>query len=287
VCEIRGPREIAFALRHLGRAGLCIVGAARERRDSTRIHGLTRIFCARGEIFAPRGRRRERTGATLRALEPALLVGRDVTVERAGRRVVDAATIELERASVLTIAGPSGCGKSTLLRALATLIPMTAGTLLYEGRTVEETGVLEYRRRVAYVPQSPQMFEGTVADNVRTGPRLSGREPSDGEVSALIERVGLPAELAARAAGDVSGGERLRVALARALANEPRVLLLDEPTAALDPDAARVVLDLLGALAEGGTALVLVTHVMEHATHLGGRAYRMSAGALSPEPSAR
>jgi ABC-type iron transport system FetAB ATPase subunit len=213
-------------------------------------------------------------------LKHPLLAAQGITVERDQRRIVDAASLELDAASVITIAGPSGCGKSTLLRAIATLIPISSGTILFEGRPVRDIGVTQYRRRVAYVPQSPAMFEGTVADNVRAGPRLKGVELSDAQVMALVERVGLGAEIASRAASGVSGGERLRVALARALANEPRVLLLDEPTAALDPEAARVVLDLLVTLAAGGTALLAVTHVEAHAAHLGGTAYRMSAGVL-------
>lgn len=210
-----------------------------------------------------------------------LLAAREIVVDRDGRRVVEAATIELGAASVVTIAGASGSGKSTLLRAMATLIPIASGVLAFGGRLVHEIGVTEYRRRVAYVPQAPCMFEGTVADNVRAGPRFRGVELGDQAVAALLERVGLDADLASRAASDVSGGERLRVALARSLANEPRVLLLDEPTASLDPAAARVVLDRLLALAKAGTALVAVTHVEDHAAHLGGKAYRMTAGVLA------
>lgn len=211
----------------------------------------------------------------------ALLVARDIVVEREGRRLVDRASFELEAASVITIAGPSGCGKSTLLRAVATLIPMTSGEVLFEGRRVDDLGVIAYRRRVAYVPQSPQMFEGTVADNVRTGPRFRGVTLTGDEVITLLSRVGLDRSLAERAASDASGGERLRIALARALANDPRVLLLDEPTASLDPDTARVVLDLLVTLASAGTALLAVTHIEEHAAHLGGEIHRMKAGVLS------
>lgn len=211
----------------------------------------------------------------------ALLVARDIVVEREGRRLVDRASLELEAASVISIAGPSGCGKSTLLRAIATLIPMTSGEVLFEGRRVDELGVIAYRRRVAYVPQSPQMFEGTVADNVRTGPRFRGVTLTGDEVLMLLSRVGLDPSLAERAASDASGGERLRIALARALANEPSVLLLDEPTASLDPDAARVVLDLLVKLASAGTALLVVTHIEEHAAHLGGEIHPMKAGVLS------
>jgi ABC-type iron transport system FetAB ATPase subunit len=181
---------------------------------------------------------------------------------------------------VLTIQGASGSGKSTLLRAIATLIPMSEGDVLFEGRAVHDVGITEYRRRVAYVPQLPAMFEGNVAENVRTGPRFRGVDLSGAEVVALIERVGLGAELAERAASELSGGERLRVALARALANDPRVLLLDEPTAALDPEAASVILDLVLALAKSGTAVLAVTHSAEHAARLGGTRYRMAAGVL-------
>jgi putative ABC transport system ATP-binding protein len=215
-----------------------------------------------------------------------LLVARKITVERDGRRIVDRASIELEEASVVTIAGPSGCGKSTFLRAVATLIPSSSGEVLFEGREVHAVGLTVYRRHVAYVPQAPRMFEGNVADNVRAGPGFRGVVTSEAEVVELLERVGLDAALASRSATDLSGGERLRVALARALANAPRVLLLDEPTAALDPDAARVVLDRLVSLAGGGTALLAVTHVEAHAARLGGRAYRMSSGVLDPEPHA-
>lgn len=215
----------------------------------------------------------------------ALLVARELTVERDGRRIVDAASLSIDEASVITIAGPSGCGKSTLLRALATLIP-ASGTILFEGRAVHEVGLMEYRRRVAYVPQAPRMFEGTVAENVRTGPRLRGASLTDAQVVELLERVGLDAGLANRSASELSGGEKLRVALARALANDPRVLLLDEPTASLDPGSAHVVLDRLVTLAGRGTALLAVTHIEEHANRLGGEAYTMKLGVLHRESRA-
>jgi putative ABC transport system ATP-binding protein len=219
-------------------------------------------------------------------VDHALLVARAITVDREGRRIVDAASVTLDAACVISIAGPSGCGKSTLLRAIATLIPVSSGELLFEGRDVRDVSLMEYRRRVAYVPQAPRMFAGTVADNVRAGPGFRGEALADAQVAALLGRVGLDAGLSGRAASDLSGGERLRVALARALANEPRVLLLDEPTSALDPEAARVVLDQLVTLAARGTALLAVTHVEAHAARLGGKAYRMRSGVLDREPHA-
>lgn len=228
------------------------------------------------------------SGVDCTHLEHPLLAAQSITVRRDRARIVADVSLELEPSEVVTVAGPSGCGKSTLLRALATLIPFTSGTLRLEGHAVEALGVTAYRRQVAYVPQLPRMFAGSVADNVRTGPRFSGRTLSDAQVLELLARVGLAPELAARSAAQLSGGEALRLALARALANEPRVLLLDEPTAALDPDAARVVLEQLAGLAAAGSALLLVTHVEEHAAffhdraHRARRAYRMHAGVLEP-----
>ncbi len=223
-------------------------------------------------------------------LAPALLAARDVTVVRDGVRIVDRASVDLAAASLLTIQGASGSGKSTLLRAIATLIPISEGTVLFEGRDIHAVGITEYRRRVAYVPQLPAMFEGSVAENLRAGPRFRGAVLTDAEVVALIERVGLGADLLEREASELSGGERLRVALARALANEPRVLLLDEPTAALDPEAANVILDLVLALAESGTAILAVTHSVEHAARLSsartGTRYRMTSGALAADGGA-
>ena len=216
-------------------------------------------------------------------MDPALLAARDVTVLRDGVRIVDHASVSVAAASVLTIQGASGSGKSTLLRAIATLIPLSEGEVLFEGRAVHAVGITEYRRRVAYVPQLPAMFEGSVAENLRTGPRFRGVALSDAEVFALIERVGLSADMAERAASELSGGERLRVALARALANDPRVLLLDEPTASLDPEAASIILDLVLALAMSGTAILAVTHSAEHAARLAGTRYRMVSGVLSTE----
>jgi putative ABC transport system ATP-binding protein len=212
-----------------------------------------------------------------------LLVARDITVVRDGKRVVDGANVTLESATMLTIQGGSGSGKSTLLRAMATLIPIASGVVLFEGREVHAVGISDYRRRVAYVPQAPRMFDGTVADNLRAGPEFRGESLSDADVVALVKRVGLAAELAERVANDLSGGERLRVALARALANQPRVLLVDEPTSALDPASSTIILDLLLELGRTGTAVLTVTHSEEHAARLGGERRHMTAGVLAPD----
>jgi putative ABC transport system ATP-binding protein len=125
------------------------------------------------------------------------------------------------------------------------------------------------------------MLEGSVADNLATGPRLRGAGLDAAATGALLDRVGLPPGFAERDARDLSGGERQRVALARALANDPVALLLDEPTSALDPAAADHVLDLARALAGEGLSVVVVTHVEAHAERLGGERWVCRAGRLA------
>lgn len=212
---------------------------------------------------------------------PPRIEVRDLVVIRKERRLLDGATIAVAPGAVAVIDGASGCGKTTFLRAMATLIPVDAGSILLEGVDAASLAPPAFRRRVAYVPQQPPMLDGTVADNLATGPRLRGAALAPAATGALLERVGLDASFGERVAGELSGGERLRVAFARALANEPVVLLLDEPTAALDPASATRIVELVRALAGEGLSVVVVTHVEEHAERLGGDRYRCRDGRLA------
>jgi putative ABC transport system ATP-binding protein len=174
---------------------------------------------------------------------------------------------------VTAVLGPSGAGKSSLLRLLNRLADADAGTVRFEGRDVRELDPLELRRRACLVPQLPAPVEGTVADNVSLGPRLCGREA---DVGRALEQAGLDGSFADRRPERLSVGEQQRVMLARALALEPEVLLLDEPTAALDEGSRAGVERTLAELARAReTSMVLVTHERAQAERLADRVVTM------------
>ena len=195
------------------------------------------------------------------------------------RRVLDVDALDVPAGTLLAVVGPSGAGKSTLLRLLNFLEPPSAGTLHFAGQPVPAAPPLSLVRRVTTVFQRPVMLAGSVWDNVAYGLRLRGLPPEPA-VSAALERVGLAA-LARQPAVRLSGGEAQRVALARALVLRPEVLLLDEPTANLDPYNVGVIEDLVRAdQAERATTVVLVTHNVFQARRLAGQAALLLGGRL-------
>ncbi|MCC7362355.1 MAG: phosphate ABC transporter ATP-binding protein [Anaerolineales bacterium] len=195
------------------------------------------------------------------------------------RRVLDVDALDVPAGALLAVVGPSGAGKSTLLRLLNFLEPPSAGALFFAGRPVPAAPPLSLVRRVTTVFQRPVMLTGSVWDNVAYGLRLRGL-PAEPAVSAALERVGL-AGLARQPAVRLSGGEAQRVALARALVLQPEVLLLDEPTANLDPYNVGVIEDLVRAdQVERGTTVVLVTHNVFQARRMAGHAALLLGGRL-------
>jgi putative ABC transport system ATP-binding protein len=200
---------------------------------------------------------------------------------RGGTVIVDDLSFAVdEGASCIT--GPSGAGKSTLLRLLNRLADPAAGSVRYRGRDVRDYDVLALRREVGLVPQLPAMVEGTVAENVGFGPRLAGKQA---DIRTALQLAGLDQEFADRQAARLSVGEQQRVMLARALALEPRALLLDEPTSALDERAKaaveRTLLDLRDRLS---LSFVFVTHDRAQAERLADRILWLQDGHLSPGP---
>ncbi len=198
-----------------------------------------------------------------------------IGLARDGRPVLRDVSLAIPSGSTALL-GPSGSGKSTLLRLLNRLADPDEGSVRFHGTDVRELDPLELRRRVGLVPQLPAPVPGTVADNVRFGPRLHGEEV---EPDRPLRLAGLDASFAERDASRLSVGEQQRVMLARALALQPEVLLLDEPTASLDSAATGAVEDALRNL--HGVSLVLVTHDRGQAERLAERTIELEAGRVT------
>jgi osmoprotectant transport system ATP-binding protein len=197
--------------------------------------------------------------------------------------VVDAVSMSIERSSITVIVGTSGSGKSTLLRMINRLVEPTSGRVLIDGKDTTATPAHLLRRRIGYVIQSHGLFpHRTVAENIATVPRLLGWDESriEARVAELLRVFQLdPAEFARKFPHQLSGGQQQRVGVARALAAEPMLLLMDEPFGALDPVIrGKAQDDLLDIQRRFGTTIVLVTHDMDEAFRLGDHVAVMSQG---------
>lgn len=197
-----------------------------------------------------------------------------------GRRVLDIDQLEIGRGEVLALVGPSGAGKSTLLRLLNFLERPSGGTLAFDGEPVTDSVPLAQRRRVTTVFQRPALLRRSVSANIIYGLGLRGEKLPDAELAAWLDRLGL-AHLARQSAPKLSAGEAQRVALARALVLQPDVLLLDEPSANLDPYNIGLIERLVGdAHAETGVTVVWVTHDIFQARRVAGRVAFLLGGRL-------
>ncbi len=209
----------------------------------------------------------------------AMLELRDITVRFGARTVVDRLSSCVGRGEVIGLLGPSGSGKSTVLRVIAGLLRPDAGEILIAGRDV--TTLPAHRRDVGMVFQDDQLFPHLdVAGNTGFGLRMRGlpRRRIEARVAEVLELVGLGG-FGTRQVGRLSGGEAKRVALARSLAPEPAVLLLDEPLTGLDRELHdRLVSDLTALLHDAGTTTVLVTHDHDEAAAIADRVVRLNLG---------
>ena len=207
---------------------------------------------------------------------------RDVTVRFGERTVLDRVSLSVADGEVVALLGPSGSGKSTLLRVIAGLLVPDGGSVWVDGNDVST--VPAHRRQIGMVFQDEQLFPHlTVAANVGFGLRMQGRPKGEiaARVAELLDLVGLPS-LADRHVTKLSGDEAKRVALARSLAPQPRVLLLDEPLTGLDRDLHdRLAADLATLLRATGTTALLVTHDPDEAATIADRTVRWSPGLAS------
>lgn len=211
----------------------------------------------------------------LRGAAPALLPleVRGLTLEIAGKRLLDGIDLILGGDGVTVIMGPNGAGKSLLLRLLHGLIRPTSGAILWGGHPL----TTEVRRRQSLVFQKPVLLRRSVAANldfVLRGGDIPARR------SALLERVGLGGR-GGQPARVLSGGEQQRLALARALATEPQVLLLDEPTASLEPASVLKIEEIVRGAATQGTRIVFITHDLGQAKRLADEVVFLASGRLA------
>jgi putative ABC transport system ATP-binding protein len=190
------------------------------------------------------------------AAEAAAFELSEVALTRGRARVLDQVSAVVPGGRCTAVVGASGAGKSSLLRLLNRLDDPTSGMVRYRGTPVEQLDVLALRREVQLVAQQPVLLADTVADELCVGRRGLTAQA----VAGLLGLVGLPARFAARDTVSLSSGEAQRVCLARALALDPQVLLLDEPTAALDPASAVAIERTVRELTARGGTVVLVSH---------------------------
>ena len=196
---------------------------------------------------------------------------RDVVKLYGQREVLHLDHLEILRGEITCIVGPNGAGKSSLLRLLNFLESPTSGQIIFDGHPVNGQVPLALKRRVTTVFQRPLLLSGSVYENVAYGLKLRGEKGIEARVRQVLERVGL-AEFARASVRTLSGGEAQRVALARAIVIEPEVLLLDEPTANLDPYNGSLIEKIVASLnREQGTTIVMVTHNVFQAKRLAHR----------------
>ncbi|MFF8904569.1 ABC transporter ATP-binding protein [Streptomyces olivaceoviridis] len=190
-----------------------------------------------------------------------------------GTVAVDRLSLDIPDRAITVLVGPSGCGKTTTLRMINRMVEPSEGSILLDGQDIRQQPVNTLRRSMGYVIQNAGLFQHrTILDNIATVPRLLGwtKQRARARAAELMERVGLDSALAKRYPYQLSGGQQQRVGVARALAADPPVLLMDEPFSAVDPVVRKGLQDeLLRIQDELGKTIVFVTHDIDEAIKLG------------------
>ena len=220
--------------------------------------------------------------------ENALIQVQDLKKSFGTQVVLDGITTEIDQGEVVAIIGPSGCGKSTFLRSLNLLEEPTSGTILFEGTDITDKSVdiNKMRQKIGMVFQQFNLFPNyTIQNNITLAPVKLGlmtQQEAEKKAKELLERVGLP-ERANDYLSQLTGGQKQRIAIARALAMNPDVMLFDEPTSALDPEMVGEVLELMRELARDGMTMVVVTHEMGFAREVANRVLFIDEGKIQEE----
>lgn len=186
-----------------------------------------------------------------------LLQGNNITQIKGDHQILSNVSFKAREGSIFLIFGPSGCGKTTLLRIINGLDEMTSGDIILGGKSIHEVHQLIWRRDCPLIFQEPRLFDGTVEHNVRFA---AEHHQIPVTVNQLLEAVELEG-FEVKDVSTLSGGQKQRVSIARALALQPKVLLMDEPTASLDDDTKLVIEELIKSLVQKrGVTAVLVSH---------------------------
>lgn len=197
-------------------------------------------------------------------------------------------SMEIKKSEVVVILGPSGSGKSTLLRSINGLEDIQSGEIFVDGISVHQSkqNLYQVRQSTGMVFQQFNLFSHkTVLENITMGPiHVQKKKREEVEIAArlLLEKVGLPGKENSYPS-QLSGGQQQRVAIARSLAMNPKVMLFDEPTSALDPELIKEVLEVMGALANDGMTMMVVTHEMGFARQVADRIIFMDDGKIVEE----
>ncbi len=202
--------------------------------------------------------------------------------------VLKGISVTIREGEVIAVIGPSGCGKSTFLRSINLLETPTSGTILFEGTdiTSKSVDVTKVRQKIGMVFQHFNLFPNmTVKQNIMLAPTKLGlmtKEEASAKADELLKRIGLSDKADAHPP-QLSGGQQQRIAIIRALAMNPDVMLFDEATSALDPEMVGEVLSLIKELAEGGMTMIVVTHEMGFAREVSSRVLFFSEGVILEE----
>ncbi|MBP1919548.1 ABC transporter ATP-binding protein [Youngiibacter multivorans] len=176
------------------------------------------------------------------------------------KHILENISFAVGKGELMMVSGPSGSGKSTLLRIIGDQLSPTSGDIRFNGRNILEYRPEEYRQRVSYVFQTPTLFMHTVIEDLEFPYRIREMEPDLERIRELLPEVGLTEDILTKESRVISGGEKQRVALLRSLLISPDILLLDEVTASLDKENARMIEDTVRKLSERGITVIWVTH---------------------------
>ncbi len=222
-----------------------------------------------------------------RAAGEPLFETRRLNVYYDGNRAVADVDLEIARNEITALIGPSGCGKSTLIRCLNRmndLIPAATitGSVIYHGQDLYGAGIdpVEVRKRIGMVFQKPNPFPKSIFDNIAFGPRILGMDDVEGRVERALAHAALWEEVKDRlgdSAYGMSGGQQQRLCIARCIAVDPDVILMDEPCSALDPISTGLIEDLMGRL-KAEYSIVIVTHNMQQAARVSDRTAFLTVG---------